>query len=194
MALRRPARYFEIGSGNSTKIAALARKRFRLATTITSIDPHPRDDVDALCDHLIREPVEELDPERFSELRQGDILFIDNSHRSFMNSDATVCFLDVLPRLESGVIVHVHDIFWPKDYPPHWANRHYSEQYLLASWLLAGGERLRVLLPNAFVSEAHSCQAALNLLWSRQGLGEMRAHARKHLADVEGVSFWCEVC
>jgi len=57
---------------------------------------------------------------------------VDNSHRCFQNSDVTVVFLDVLPRLRSGVIIYIDDVYLPYDYPPEWSMRYYSEQYLLA--------------------------------------------------------------
>jgi len=70
-----------------------------------------------------------------------------------MNSDVTVTFLDIIPRLKPGVLVEIHDIFLPYDYPPHWKNRYYSEQYLLAVSLLAKGNQYDILLPNAFISK-----------------------------------------
>jgi hypothetical protein len=93
-------------------------------------------EIDRLCDSVIRRPLEELDLSIFDDLEPGDFLFIDSSHRTFSNSDVTVVFMDVLPRLRTGVIVHFHDIFWPYDYLPEWANQYYSEQYLLHSYLL----------------------------------------------------------
>jgi hypothetical protein len=85
-------------------------------------------------------------------MEPGDFLFVDSSHRTFSNSDVTVIFMDVLPRLRAGVIVHFHDIFWPYDYLTEWADRYYTEQYLLGTYLLtAGASKVKFLLPNAFV-------------------------------------------
>ena len=64
-------------------------------------------------------------------------MFVDNSHRSFMKLDVTVFFTEILPRLQPGVLVGIHDIFLPDDYPAHWDVRYYSEQYLLWRVLLA---------------------------------------------------------
>ncbi len=159
-----PALYLEIGSGNSTKFARRAVQHYSPKTRIVSIDPEPRADVDAICDEVIRRRAEDVELTVFDRLQPGDFLFIDNSHRCFMNSDVTVMFLDVLPRLRPGVIVHLHDIFLPWDYPPQWVRRYYSEQYLLACWLLAG-KRLRVELPNQFITRDQELATMLNPVW-----------------------------
>jgi len=148
----KPARYIEVGSGNSTKFARRSITDHNLKTTITSIDPQPRAEIDNICTKVIRKPVEDVDLTLFEQLEENDILFIDNSHRCFMNSDVTTVFLDIIPRLKPGVVVEIHDIFLPNDYPPHWGERYYSEQYLLAAYLLANGNKIETLLPNAFIS------------------------------------------
>jgi hypothetical protein len=148
---RKPTRYLEIGSGQSTLFARLAVSSGALRTTITSIDPYPRREVDAACDRMIRKPLEDCDLVLFDELKSGDILFFDGTHRVFTNSDVTVFFLEVLSKLKPGVLVHVHDIFLPDDYPPSLNNRYYSEQYLLGAMLLCGAPPFRVVLPNYFV-------------------------------------------
>ena len=66
-------------------------------------------------------------------LSAGDMVFIDNSHRAFQNSDVTVFFTEVLPALPAGVAYGIHDIFLPDDYPAGWSDRFYNEQYLLAA-------------------------------------------------------------
>ncbi len=164
LASTKPQRYVEVGSGNSTKWARRAITDHDLPTTITSIDPQPRAEIDALCDRVERAPLEDADLAVFDELEAGDLCFFDGSHRSFMNSDATVAFVDVLPRLRSGVLVHVHDIFLPWDYPPQIADWYYSEQYLLACWLL-GGDRLEVVLPNFYLSTRPDLHRTLSPLW-----------------------------
>lgn len=148
----RPRRFVEIGSGHSTKFARRAIREHSMPTRITSIDPAPHTEIDQLCDSVIRQPLEEVDLGVFDELEPGDFLFIDSSHRSFTNSDVTVVFMDVLPRLRTGVVVHFHDIFWPYDYPPEWADRYYSEQYLLGAYLLGdGASKVKVILPIGFI-------------------------------------------
>jgi hypothetical protein len=164
----RPKRLVEVGSGHSTRFARRAIRDHAISTHITSIDPAPRSEIDQLCDSVIRLPLEEVDLGVFDELEPGDFLFIDNSHRSFPNSDVTVAFLDVLPRLRTGVIIQFHDIFWPSDYPPDRTNLYYSEQYLLGAYLLAdAGRDVQILMPNAFISQdaalAATCMPLLDV-------------------------------
>ncbi len=180
VATHRPARYIEIGSGNSTKITRHAARKSDLSLHITSIDPAPRAEIDVLCDEVIRQSVETIDQTLFDDLGPGDILFVDNSHRVFTNSDAVVILLEVLPRLQPGVLIHIHDVFLPYDYPPEWSARFYSEQYLLAAWLLAEGPHVRVELANMFVSRDEELAAILNPLWTGP-LSDVQRH---------GGSFW----
>jgi hypothetical protein len=91
----------------------------------------------------------------------GSILFFDGSHRSFPGSDVTLFFLELLPALPPGVIVHIHDIFLPGDYPAAVASRYWSEQYLLATWLLGGGRGFEILLPGARLEERADTQALI---------------------------------
>ncbi len=193
LGVRKPRRYIEVGSGHSTKFARRAVRDLALATEITSLDPAPRSGVDALCDRVIRQPLENADLSLFDELHEGDFLFIDNSHRVFQNSDATVFFLDVLPRLKPGVVVHIHDIFWPFDYPSHWRARYYSEQYLLAAYLLAGFSRMKVLLPLAYVSSDPSLADLTNSLWREDVFQESFRRYRSLTGGYSGVSFWFEM-
>ena len=117
------------GSGDAAKFARRAIQDHGLPTYLTSIDPQPRASIDRSCDRVVRSPLEEVD-QQFAELQAGDFLFIDSSHRTFTNSDVTILFMNLLPRLRDGVVVHLHDIFWPFDYPPEWNDRYSSEQYL----------------------------------------------------------------
>jgi len=184
VALRQPPLYFEIGSGQSTRVVRRAITDQRLSTRIVSLDPEPRSEIDALCDERVRSRLEDCDLDLFRRLAAGDVLFFDGSHRCFQNSDVTVFFLEVLPLLPSGVLVHIHDIWLPFDYAPEFSNRYYSEQYLLAVYLLARrAESLRIVLPNAFVSEDAELRQVLSHLWDRPELAGVVPH---------GVSFWFE--
>lgn len=164
LRLRAPRRYVEVGSGFSTRFAARAIRDGRLRTAITSIDPSPRADVDSLCDEVVRTPFELVDVARFADLDAGDVVLFDSSHRVFMNSDVTAFFLDVLPEFAPGVLIAVHDVFLPEDYPPHWADRYRSEQYLVAAYLLAEGPWLEPVLPCRYVTVRPALAAALPLL------------------------------
>lgn len=183
VALGRPATYLEVGSGASTRVARRATRDAGLATRIVSIDPAPRAAVDGLCDEIERRPLEDTDLARFERLRAGDVVFVDGSHRCFTNSDATVFFLDVLPRLSPGVLVGIHDVYLPYDYPPQWTDRFYSEQYLLAAWLL-GGDQLDVVFPAAFVSLDAELSRVLEPLWAEPRLTGVTRH---------GGAFWLRV-
>lgn len=147
LAWKKPARYVEIGSGHSTSFARFAVDFLNLPTTVTSIDPNPRKEIDALCDEVIRVSLEKMDLSFFDCLKGGDVVFFDGSHRVFSNSDVTVFFFEILPQLPSGVIVHIHDIFLPDDYPRQWNDRLYSEQYILAAMLLSGKELFDIVAP-----------------------------------------------
>lgn len=182
MREREPAHYVEIGSGNSTKFAARAKADGALATELTSIDPDPRAEIDQLCDVVVRESLEAVDLAVFERVGRGDVVYFDGSHRTFMNSDVAVFFLDVLPALPAGVLVGIHDIYLPDDYPAAIAERYYSEQYPLATWLL-GGADVEILLPTWLVSNDPELAGSLDELWERPGLGEVDRH---------GVSFWFE--
>ncbi len=169
-ARRQPKRYVEVGSGNSTRFMRYAIGQEGLATEIVSIDPSPRAAVKNISDRVIAERLEDLDLALFDELSGGDFLFMDGSHRCFQNSDATVFFLEILPRLAPGVLVYIDDVFLPYDYPPEWADRWYSEQYLLAATLLADrGRRYEIVFPHAFVSADEELGAAERRLWAAIG-------------------------
>jgi predicted O-methyltransferase YrrM len=148
----RPKTYLEIGSGITTLFAARAKKDHGLKTRIVSFDPHPRTAVDAVCDHVIRKGLEVADTSVFATLEPGDIVFMDGSHRAFMNSDVTVFMLDILPKLRPGIVVHFHDILWPNDYPPCFARTHWNEQYMLAAYLLGAGDKVRILMPSCYAA------------------------------------------
>jgi hypothetical protein len=161
---RNPATYLEVGAGNSTRFARRAIERHGLQTKVISIDPSPRAALDGLADVHIASPLEDLDDEVFAPLAAGDVLLVDGSHRVFTNSDVTVFFCEVLPRLPAGVLVYVDDVFLPWDYPPQMSGEWYSEQYLLAAWLLAG-DRLEVMLPDFWVSTQPELHGLLAPLW-----------------------------
>ena len=184
LARFQPAQYVEVGSGNSTKVAAKAVKDQGLATKITSIDPYPRAEIDHLAQRVIRQPFEQTDFSFLYHLKANDILFIDNSHRVLPNSDATVFFLEVLPQLAPGVIVHIHDIYLPYDYPQFMCDRGYSEQYLLAAFLLANPTKYETIMPNYFVSEDPELKNILAPLWQRPALQGVEQH---------GGSYWLRI-
>jgi predicted O-methyltransferase YrrM len=195
IARRRPARIVEIGSGNSTKFVARALRDHGVTATLTSVDPHPRAEIDALCTQVVRQSLESTDPALFTSLDAGDVLFVDGSHRVFTNSDVTAFFLDVLPALRPGVLVQIHDIFLPWDYPAEWARRYYSEQYMLACWLLAAPARVRLVMSNAFASFDDDLRRRVDRLVASSPLQFMfdRTYRYGGVAGLLGVSVWIEI-
>jgi hypothetical protein len=139
----RPSRVIEIGSGFSTLMAqaALARNREEDGTTTDHrcIEPYSFGWLDGLDDvTVVREKVEEVALETFASLGEDDILFIDSSHMIRPGGDVLFEYLQLLPRVAPGVLVHVHDVFTPYDYPADWVHtegRLWNEQYLLEAFL-----------------------------------------------------------
>ena len=181
----KPETYIEIGSGNSTKVAFKAIQEGKLSTNIVSIDPHPRVFIDQLANEVIRKPFEDVtDLKPFSSLKPNDIVFIDNSHRCFPNSDVTATFLDLVPVLPKGVLLHFHDIYLPFDYPQFMCDRFYSEQYLLAMMLLANDKKYQTMMPNYFISEDPDLSKILHPLWQHPDMPSVEKH---------GGSFWIKI-
>lgn len=186
IARYKPNHYIEIGSGNSTKIARKAIIDHTLSTRITSIDPVPRANIDKISDKVIRKPLEALGNIQYiiDELNENDILFIDNSHFVFPNSDAMICFMEILPYLKKGVIVHVHDIFLPYDYPIEMCQRFYNEQYMLAAFIMSNPQRYKIILPNYFICQHPKLFSILNPIWQNAQLADVEKH---------GGSFWIQI-
>jgi len=179
-----PAGFVEIGSGVSTKFARRAVRTYGLRTKLVSIDPEPRNQIDQLCDQVIRKPLEQCRTEVFDVLEPGDIFFLDSSHRSFQGSDVTVFFLEILPRLKPGVIVHIHDIYLPYDYIAGHLPRLWNEQYLLATALLFGADRFEILFPAWFVGRDPELAAHGDALFRKGAMAEL---------DLYGSSFWLKI-
>lgn len=181
----KPAKYIEIGSGNSTKVSYKAKTEQNLTTEIVSIDPMPRTEIDNLANKVIRKPFENVDFDIFlDQLNENDILFVDNSHRILPNSDSMVFYLEILPRLKKGVIVHIHDIYLPYDYPQFMCDRFYSEQYGLAMYLLANSEKYETILPNYFIFEDKELSDLISPIWNHVNLKGVEKH---------GGSYWIKI-
>lgn len=152
----RPEKIVEVGSGNSTHLFFLAVREAALVTQIVSIDPFPRRDVDAFSDRVIRQRLEDVsDPSVFSELKPNDILFIDSSHEVKVGNDVVQLLLKTIPAIARGVLVHVHDIFLPYEYPREWLVRErwpWAEQYMVQA-LLQGSTEFEVLWPGYYLEK-----------------------------------------
>jgi hypothetical protein len=155
-----PRLIIEVGSGFSSLVLAQAAAKNK-SSTLICIDPFPgellRNGSIPALQLLIEKKVQDLDVQFFSQLDAGDILFIDTSHTVKIGGDVNYLFLEVLPRLQPGVIVHVHDIFLPFEYRRRWVLnecRFWTEQYLLQAFLTFNSE-FEVLLANYYLSHYH---------------------------------------
>jgi hypothetical protein len=154
-----PRLIIEVGSGFSSLIAAEAAAKNK-SSALICIEPFPREFLRQRfpgLHSLIEKKVEDLDLDFFSQLGPGDILFIDSSHTIKIGGDVNYLFLEVLPRLKPGVIVHVHDIFLPFDYRRDWVMdefRFWTEQYLLQAFLTFNSE-FEVLMANSYLGHYH---------------------------------------
>ncbi|NIA71673.1 class I SAM-dependent methyltransferase [Pelagibius litoralis] len=134
-----PRRIVEVGCGHSTRFVAQAVRDAGLESEILAIDPAPRADLATLPVTLRRSVVQATPLAAFTDLQAGDFLMIDSSHILVPGSDVDFLFGRVLPLLPAGVIVQVHDIFLPDDYPGAWHWRGYNEQQALLPLLTSGG-------------------------------------------------------
>jgi predicted O-methyltransferase YrrM len=140
----KPRRIIEIGAGFSTLLAAqavLANEKEGKKCDLTAIEPYPsvtlRQGVRGLK-RLIEDNLQTVPLKEFQSLEKNDILFIDSSHILRIGSDVQYEFLEILPRLKKGVLIHVHDIYFPLDYPEKLIMKDfkfYNEQYLLQAFL-----------------------------------------------------------
>ena len=158
----KPAKIIEIGSGNSTKIAQKALALNKLSNDKFSrhicIEPFEQPWLEKFPNiELIREKVETFDFCWENQLDPGDILFIDSSHMIRPQGDVLFEYLNIIPRLKSGVFVHVHDIFTPRDYLDEWVKNDvlfWNEQYLLEA-LLSNSKRYQVVASLNYLKHAH---------------------------------------
>ena len=147
-----PRRIVELGSGQSTLVMAAAAERNRAEgadTELRAFDPFPTVVHTGLAGLTSLEPTpaQEVPLEVFTALEAGDVLFVDTTHTVKLGSDVNRIVLDVLPVLAPGVLVHVHDIFLPYEYPRRWAEElslFWAEQYLLQAFL-SGNRNFEVL-------------------------------------------------
>lgn len=140
----KPNRVIEVGSGYSSCVMMDTNELFlNNSVQVSFIEPYPQllhslmkaEDVNEY--QIIPEALQDVDPKIFSQLQSNDILFIDSTHVSKINSDVNMIFFEILPRLTEGVYVHFHDIFYPFEYPKDWVyeGRCWTESYLLRAFL-----------------------------------------------------------
>ncbi|MFN0134353.1 MAG: class I SAM-dependent methyltransferase [Phycisphaerales bacterium] len=179
---RRPRRVVEVGCGWSSLLLARALERNAAddrargarresgteggsATHVTQIEPYPSERVFASLPgdwERHRRPIQRAPLGPFDELGAGDMLFYDGSHCSHVASDVNWMVFRILPRLARGVLVHFHDIFFPREYPVSWIFERlqtWNEQYVLQALLMNSGA-YRVVIANALLAEVHSAEVA----------------------------------
>jgi len=154
-----PELIVEVGSGWSSLVLGQVAAKNKNSTLIC-IDPFPSDVLRKGFPglrSLIEKKIQDIDLEFFSQLGSDDVLFIDSSHTVKIGGDVNYLFLEVLPRLRPGVIVHVHDIFLPFEYRRDWVLdefRFWTEQYILQAFLTFNSE-FKVLLANSYLNHYH---------------------------------------
>jgi len=177
---RRPQTILEIGSGNSTMIARQAIIDAGTTTALIAIDPSPRAEIAQLVDRHYCQRVEAMPlAELAAMLTPGDFLFIDSSHELRAGNDVVYLLLQLLPLLAPGVIIHLHDIFLPYDYPRDWVlveRNGWTEQYLVQALLwysdsfevLWAGHYLQRTRPNFDAYFPHLGGRRAQSLWLRK--------------------------
>ncbi len=155
----KPQRVIEVGSGFSSAVMLDTCDRYGIQPEMTFIEPHAErlkyllSPADRQRTRLIEKRVQEVPVETFDDLGADDILFIDSSHVAKVGSDVVFLLLRVLPRLKPGVLVHVHDIFYPESYPSSWLKqgRAWNESIMLRAFL-TGNRAYEVIAFNAFMA------------------------------------------
>jgi hypothetical protein len=167
LAEHRPRRVIEIGSGYSSALLLDVAERALPATAITFVEPYPElllslmrpGDRERVT--IVDRPVQDVGPELFDQLEANDVLFIDSTHVAKTGSDVLYEMFEIVPRLRAGVLIHVHDIFWPFEYPVTWVmdeNRSWNEAYLLRA-LLMYNDAFEIVFWNDYF--ARTCMAEI---------------------------------
>jgi predicted O-methyltransferase YrrM len=176
-----PRHIIEVGSGFSTRLMRRAIRDGKLETKITSVDPMPNTSIAPFADEYIKVPIESIPlPQIVDTLDTNDILFIDSSHKVKTGGDVPYLFLEVLPRLKPGIFVHVHDVFFPFDYPKQWVmdGWEWNEQYLVHAFLCYN-QRFEIRWPGSYV-------------WSKSKEEIARVIPSTKLLSTPPASLWLE--
>lgn len=160
----KPKKIFEIGAGYSTYLSAQAvlknEEDDNYKCELVAIEPNPNDILRVGfpgLTKLIPTKVQDIPLSEFKKLTENDVLFIDSSHVLKIGSDVRYEYLEILPRLNKGVLIHLHDIFLPAEYPKEWVLkefRFWNEQYLLQAFLTFN-DSFRVLWCGSYMHLKH---------------------------------------
>lgn len=160
----KPQRIIEVGSGYSSALMLDVNDQFFSGNmNLTFIEPNPERlnsllrKTDRSKTTIIEKMVQTVPLSTFESLESGDLLLIDSSHVAKTGSDVNFLFFQVLPVLKPGVIVHIHDVFYPFEYPEAWitGGRNWNEIYLLRAFL-QNNKHYEILFFNHFMSEIHA--------------------------------------
>jgi hypothetical protein len=158
-----PRRVIEVGSGYSSCFALDTNERFLGGqAAITFVEPYPDmlltllDPSDPARANLLKCKLQDTDLEIFERLEAGDVLFIDSTHVAKLGSDVNHLFFTILPALRAGVVIHLHDIFYPFDYPKEWIyeGRAWNEAYLLHAFLM-NNKSFEIVFWNDYMAKFH---------------------------------------
>jgi predicted O-methyltransferase YrrM len=175
----RPKRIIEIGSGFSSAVMLDTNDLFlSKGMALTFVEPFPErlfsllSDEDRRRHQIIVDFVQDVPLERFAALEANDILFIDSSHVAKVGSDVVHLVTHILPRLNSGVIVHFHDVFWPFEYPEEWIRDGiaWNESYILKAFLQFNA-KFEILLFNSYLANHHRDAVGQKLPLFLKGMG-----------------------
>lgn len=188
----KPKRIIEVGSGYSTILAHKAIKKNTeeglVPSELVCIEPFPSNLLRSIEQiELIEKRVQDVDLSMFTTLTAGDVLFIDSTHILRIGGDIWWIYTEILPRLNAGVYVHIHDISLPKPYPPVYAenNLYWNEQYVLQTFL-AFNARFEILWPGNYMLINHR-DRVLDCFQPEYD------HMRAKYPQSEATSFWLRV-
>lgn len=195
----KPKRIIEVGGGHSSRVMAAALdqnlKVDGVSGELLTIDPHPnRFPKEALSDRvrLIAASVQSIDLDIFMSLEEGDFLFLDSTHVVGIGSDVVREYLEIVPRIHPGVLIHAHDIFIPADYPQGLVLKSlsfWSEQYLLAALLMSNPQFQVVWGSSAMQSSNPEALEQVFPHW-KHSYRNMALENRRFLPSIDGDRVW----
>jgi hypothetical protein len=195
----KPKRIIEVGGGHSSRVLAAALEQNLnvdgVRGTLLTIDPHPdRFPKEALSDRvqLISASVQSVDMDVFLTLADGDFLFLDSTHIVGIGSDVVREYLEILPRIHRGVLIHAHDIFIPSEYPQDLVLKNlsfWSEQYLLEA-LLMFNQRFEVLWGSSAMQGFKPETLERAFPHWKCSYQNMPQEKRRFLPSIDGLRVW----
>ena len=195
----KPSRIIEVGGGYSTRLLTQALRtnieQDGGSAELTTIDPwlkESRELAASVSTQVIPRPVQEIDLDFFLTLEEGDVLFLDSSHVARVGSDVVYEYLEILPRLQKGVLIHAHDIFLPHDYPMPWVVENLSfwnEQYVLLAFL-AFNSTFEVLWSSSGMQLFHPRTLEKMIPQWRQSHRKLPKGVRRFVPSLDGERTW----